>query len=67
MRIHQDPDTVGFRHRSGDLGIFLGGLAAGASALWHRANDGMVNGVVTWTAVLVLLTLALRRPARVAR
>jgi hypothetical protein len=48
---------------SGVLGLiafFLGGVAAGASALWHRANDGMVNGVVTWTAtVLVTLTFAL--------
>ena len=48
---------------SGVLGLiafFLGGVAAGASTLWHRANDGMVNGVVSWTAtVLVLLTLAL--------
>jgi hypothetical protein len=48
---------------SGVLGLiafFLGGAAAGASALWRRANDGMVNGVVTWTAtVLVLLTFAL--------
>jgi hypothetical protein len=48
---------------SGVLGLiafFLGGAAAGASALWQRANDGMVNGVVTWAAtVLVLLTLAL--------
>jgi hypothetical protein len=47
---------------SGVLGLiaFLKGAAAGASALWRRANDGMVNGVVMWTAtVLVLLTLAL--------
>src|SRR4051794_34801797 len=32
---------------SGVLGLvafFLGGAAAGASSLWHRANDGMVNG-----------------------
>lgn len=44
----------------GLIAFFLGGVAAGASALWRRANDGMVNGVVMWTAtVLVLLTLAL--------
>jgi hypothetical protein len=48
---------------SGVLGLiafFLGGAAAGASALWHRANDGMVNGIVSWTAtVLAVLTLGL--------
>ncbi|HXV94211.1 MAG TPA: hypothetical protein VD813_12985 [Pseudonocardia sp.] len=45
---------------SGVLGLiafFLGGAAAGASALWHRANDGMVNGVVAW-AVTVVAVLA---------
>ncbi|HYH31820.1 MAG TPA: hypothetical protein VD903_15690 [Pseudonocardia sp.] len=48
---------------SGGLGLvafFLGGAAAGASSLWHRANDGMANGVVTWAVtVLALLALAL--------
>jgi hypothetical protein len=45
---------------SGLIAFFLGGLAAGASALWHRANAGMVNGVVTWTGTVpALLTLAL--------
>jgi len=45
---------------SGVLGLvafFLGGMAAGASALWHRANDGMINGVVTWAATVVALLL----------
>ena len=37
------------------LAFFLGGAAAGASALWHRANDGMVNGVVTWAATVIAL------------
>ncbi len=42
------------------VAFFLGGAAAGASALWHRANDGMVNGVVTWAVTVVaLLGLAL--------
>ena len=42
------------------IAFFLGGAAAGASALWHRANDGLVNGVVTWAVTVVaLLTLAL--------
>ena len=42
------------------IAFFLGGAAAGASALWHRANDGMVNGVVTWAAtVIALLGIAL--------
>lgn len=41
------------------IAFFLGGMATGASALWKRANDGMVNGVVTWTVtVLGLLLLA---------
>lgn len=48
---------------SGVLGLvafFLGGAAAGASSLWHRANDGMVNGVVSWAAtVTVVLGFAL--------
>jgi hypothetical protein len=37
------------------VAFFLGGAAAGASALWHRANDGMVNGVVTWAVTVVAL------------
>lgn len=42
------------------IAFFLGGAAAGASALWRRANDGMVNGVVTWAVTVVaLLVLAL--------
>jgi hypothetical protein len=42
------------------VAFFLGGAAAGASALWHRANDGMVNGVVTWAVtVIALLGIAL--------
>ncbi len=41
------------------IAFFLGGMATGASALWKRANDGMVNGIVTWAAtVLGLLLLA---------
>ncbi len=42
------------------VAFLLGGMAAGASALWHRANDGMVNGVVMWAATVIsLLGLAL--------
>ena len=42
------------------VAFLLGGMAAGASALWHRANDGMVNGVVSWAVTVVsLLALAL--------
>jgi hypothetical protein len=37
------------------IAFFLGGAAAGASALWHRANDGMVNGVVTWAVTVIAL------------
>jgi hypothetical protein len=43
---------------SGVLGLiafFLGGAAAGASTLWHRASDGMVNGVVSWALTVTLL------------
>lgn len=49
---------------SGVLGLvafLLGGAAAGASALWRRVNDGMVNGVVSWaltTALLLGIALA---------
>jgi uncharacterized membrane protein (DUF485 family) len=63
LGINGAPDGTTRAVVSGVLGLiafFLGGVAAGASALWRRANDGMVNGVVMWTAtVLVLLTLAL--------
>lgn len=42
------------------VAFLVGGIAAGASALWHRANDGMVNGVVSWAVtVIALLALAL--------
>jgi hypothetical protein len=42
------------------VAFFLGGAAAGASALWHRANDGMVNAVVAWAiTVITLLGFAL--------
>jgi hypothetical protein len=37
------------------VAFFLGGAAAGASALWHRANDGMVNAVVAWAVTVVAL------------
>ena len=30
------------------VAFFLGGAATGGSAPWHRADDGMVNGVVAW-------------------
>jgi hypothetical protein len=42
------------------VAFFLGGAAAGASALWHRAHDGMVNAVVAWAiTVITLLGFAL--------
>jgi hypothetical protein len=48
---------------SGVLGLvafLLGGMAAGASALWRRANDGMINALAAWAAAVVtLLVLAL--------
>jgi hypothetical protein len=47
------------------VAFFLGGAAAGASALWHRAHDGMVNAVVAWAiTVITLLGFAQRwRPS----
>jgi len=42
------------------VAFFLGGAATGGSAPWHRADDGMVNGVVAWAVTVVaLLALAL--------
>jgi hypothetical protein len=42
------------------IAFFLGGMASGASSLWERANDGMINGVVTWAVtVLGIVALAL--------
>ncbi|HZG92061.1 MAG TPA: hypothetical protein VEZ42_17760 [Pseudonocardia sp.] len=35
------------------IAFFIGGAAAGASALWRRANDGMVNGIVAWAVSVV--------------
>jgi hypothetical protein len=53
---HADPTCARHGVGRGQLDI----AAAGASALWHRANDGMVNGVVTWAVtVIALLGIAL--------
>lgn len=42
------------------VAFFLGGMAAGASALWRQANDGMVNGVVSAAVTMIgILALAL--------
>jgi len=42
------------------VAFFLGGLAAGASALWRGANDGLAHGVLVWAlSVVGILTLAL--------
>lgn len=40
--------------------LFLGGLTAGATAMWHGAEDGLLHGIVTWAlAVVSLLFLGL--------
>lgn len=45
---------------AGLIAYLLGGVATGASALWDRPDDGLVNGVVTWALTTVLLmTLAI--------
>lgn len=42
------------------IAFFLGGLAAGASALWRGANDGVVHGVLVWAlSVVAILAFAL--------
>lgn len=42
------------------VALFLGGLTAGATALWHSVGQGALNGVVLWafaTVGLVLLAI----------
>jgi hypothetical protein len=39
------------------LALFVGGLVAGAAARAHRAVDGVLQGVVTWAAVVVALVV----------
>ncbi|WP_435746101.1 hypothetical protein [Nocardioides sp. SYSU DS0663] len=42
------------------IAFFLGGLVAGATALWHSVSDGLFNGIILWafaTVGLVLLAL----------
>ncbi len=42
------------------VAFFLGGVAAGASALWRAANDGLVHGVLVWAlSVVGILAVAL--------
>ena len=42
------------------VAFFLGGLAAGASAFWRSASDGLVHGVLVWAlSVVGILALAL--------
>jgi len=42
------------------IAFLLGGIAAGACALWRRTMDGMVNGIVSWAlTVALLLAIAL--------
>lgn len=42
------------------VAFFLGGLTVGATALWRKASDGILNGIVMWafaTVSLLVLTL----------
>lgn len=42
------------------VAFFLGGLVAGATALWHKVSDGLFNGILLWAfATVGLLMLAL--------
>jgi len=39
------------------VSFFLGGLTAGATALWRGADDGLLHGVVMWAVGLVALVV----------
>lgn len=40
--------------------FFLGGLVVGATAIWHKASDGLLHGIILWAfATVGLLVLAL--------
>jgi hypothetical protein len=39
------------------VAFFLGGVTAGASALWRGSDDGLLHGVVMWATGLVALVL----------
>lgn len=42
------------------IAFFIGGLAAGASTMWHKAGDGMLHGLLVWAlSVLGILALTL--------
>jgi hypothetical protein len=42
------------------IAFFVGGLIAGASTMWRKADDGMLHGVLVWAlSVLGILALAL--------
>jgi hypothetical protein len=42
------------------IAFFLGGLTAGASTMWRKADDGMLHGVLVWAlSVLGILAIAL--------
>lgn len=42
------------------LAFFLGALVVGATALWHKPSDGLLNGIILWAfATVGLLVLAL--------
>ena len=46
---------------AGLLAFFLGGLVAGACALWHKVTHGLLNGALMWalaTVGLLLLAVA---------
>ena len=42
------------------IAFFVGGLTAGSSTMWRRADDGLLHGVLVWAlSVLGILALAL--------
>jgi hypothetical protein len=39
------------------VAFFLGGLTAGASAMWRGSDDGVLHGILLWAVALVLLAV----------
>jgi hypothetical protein len=39
------------------VAFFLGGVTAGASAIWRDSDDGLLHGIVLWAAALVVVAL----------
>ena len=55
-----DPGATGnnadwFSGINGLLALFLGGLTAGASALWRGFSDGLLHGILVWALTVVAI------------